>query len=67
MDCCGLNLGGMESCLKNYDAVGYEAAIREVVSYDQFLGVGRSMHLPLLGSGTTDDRHVEATPRDPIF
>ena len=37
MDCCGLNLNGMEPCLKSYNATACEAALRKVVNFDQFL------------------------------
>jgi hypothetical protein len=37
MDCCGLNLNGVEPCLPAYGAAGCEVSIRAVEKYDLFL------------------------------
>lgn len=37
MECCGLKLNGMGSCLATYDATACEAAIRRIEKHDMFL------------------------------
>ena len=66
MDCCGLNLSGMEPLLPPYNPAECEAAIRHIEKYAEFLAVVLE-HLDREGHRTQLQAFLAAEPSNVLY